>query len=106
MVGKKVSEGILSWKGADLTASFYVGNIDVGANTEEIKDYIESQNVKVVELEDIARRHNRFKSLKLVIKKKDIELIKNADFWPKGIIVRKFFRKSNNDGAAIPSHVQ
>ena len=103
MVGKKVSEGLLSWKGADLTASLYVGNIEVNANTDDIKAYIENQNVKVVELEDIARKHNRFKSLRLVIRKKDFDLIKNPDFWPEGIIVRKFFRKQTTDGAAIPS---
>ena len=37
------------------------------------------------------------------IKKKDLEVIQDPNFWPEGIIVRKFFCKQNTDGAAIPS---
>ena len=103
MIGQKVSSGLMSLKGADLTASLYVGNVDMNFCIDDIRSYIEGQNVTVVELEDIARRHNRFKSFRLCLKKKDFEVIQDPNSWPEGIIVRKFFRKQNTDGTAIPS---
>ena len=66
-----------------------------------MKAGIESQGVGVVSLEEIPRRHNRFKSFKLCIKKKDSDAIKDANFWPEGVVVRRFFFKRNSDGGAI-----
>ena len=103
VIGKKVSDGIISLKGADLTSSLYIGNVDMSFGIDDIRTFIEGQNVTVIELEDIARRHNRFKSFRLCLKRKDMDVIRDPNFWPEGIIVRKFFRKSNNDGAAMPS---
>ena len=94
--------GLRSWKGADLTLSFYVGFADIDSTTDIMKAGIEEQGVGVVELEELTRRHNRFKSFRLVIRKKDVETIKNPDFWPEGIVVRRFFQRTNaNDGNAI-----
>ena len=58
--GKKVSAGLLSWKGADLTRNFYIGYADNSSSLDHIKSGIENQGVKVVDLEEIPRRHNRF----------------------------------------------
>ena len=101
VVGKKVNNGLLSLRGADLTVSLYVGQIDNSFEVNDIRSFIEGQNVNVVELEELVRRHNRFKSVRLCIRKKDMDLIKDPDFWPEGIVVRRFFRKANSDGAAI-----
>ena len=99
VVGKKVNDGLLSLRGADLTVSFYVGQIDNAVVVNDLRTFIEGQNVKVVELEELERKHNRFKSFRLCIRKRDIESIKDADFWPEGIVLRKFFRKHNDGGA-------
>ena len=105
VVGQKVNDGLISLRGAALTASLYIGYVDNSVSLDDLKTYIESLNVNVVELDDIARKHNRFKSFRLCIRKKDLETIKDPNFWPEGIVVRRFFQKSNvNDGRTISSH--
>ena len=101
VVGQKVNDGILSIRGADLTVSLYVGQIDNSYEVNDMKTFIEGQNVKVFELEELARKHNRFKSFRLCIRKKDLDSIKDPNFWPEGIVVRRFFRKQNADGGAM-----
>ena len=96
VVGKKVAGGLLSWRGADLTTNIYVGNFDVQTTLEEVKTGIEAQDVNVVELEEIKRSHNRFKSFRLRIRKADLSMITNADFWPEGVVVRNFFWGKNS----------
>ena len=105
VVGKKVSAGVLSWKGADLTHTYYVGNVDINVTKEDMKQNIEGQGVAVVELEEIPQRHNRSKSFKLCIRRRDAEIIKDDEFWPEGIVVRRFYfsRKKDGDGTAVQS---
>ena len=91
MVGKSVSSGLLSWRGADLTTNVYIGNIDIDASVEEIRAGISNQDVKVVDLEELKRTHNRFKSLRLCIRKADRSKIAVPEFWPDGVVVRNFF---------------
>ena len=105
MIGKKVAQGLLSWKGADLTVNFYVGNVDISTPRDVIKKSIVDQGIDVVELAEIPRRHNRFKSFKLCIRKKDVEKIKDPDFWPEGVVLRRYFRKPNADGDTVLPHV-
>ena len=101
VVGKKVSDGLLSWKGADLTHEFYITKVDIGAAADVLRDWIESQGegVRVVDLEEIPQHHKRFKSFKLVMRKKDAEKIREWA-WPEGVEVRRFFAKSNSGGGA------
>ena len=65
----------MSWRGADLTINFYVGNVDINADVSVIKEDIEAQGAKVIELEELQRRHNRFKSFRLCIKNKRRKLL-------------------------------
>ena len=91
-----------------MTNSFYVGNVNINATPEVMKSNIESQGVGVVEIEEINLRHNRFKSFRICIRRKDIDAIKDADFWPEGIVVQKYFfpktksRQVDDDVAALP----
>lgn len=94
----------MSLKGADLTASLYIGHVSLDASIEDLKKYIEDQNISVIDLTETARKHNRFKSFRLCIKKSDLEPIRDPNFWPEGIVVRRFFHKVNTVGAAIPSN--
>ena len=67
-MGKKVAGGLISWKGADLTTNIYIGYVDVNTSLEEVKEGINSQDVHVVELAELKRSHNRFKSFRLCMK--------------------------------------
>ena len=122
VVGKKVVDGLVSWRGADLTTELYVGNVSVDVSLEEAKTAITNLGVTVVEIEVVGKR-NHFQSFRLRVKRSDMERIKNPDFWPDGIVIRRLFRgrradasggSSNTnekrdaalttDGTAIPQH--
>ena len=91
VVGKRVSQGLMSWKGADLTTNIYIGNVDVSTSTDDVKAGISAQGVEVVELEELKRNHNRFKSFRLCIRKSERPKITVPEFWPEGVIIRNFF---------------
>jgi hypothetical protein len=92
IIGKSVTSGLVSFKGADLTVSRYIGQIDNGVSDEVIKEHVTSKGVTVVELEALPTRHSRFKSFRLTVKKNELVTIENSDFWPEGVILRPFFR--------------
>ena len=62
LIGKKISDGRMSWKGADKTSHFYVGQVHVDEEPQNIVDDIESLGVRVIEFEEIRRIPNRYKS--------------------------------------------
>ena len=75
-----------------MTTNRYIGNVNVGASMEEVRESIASQGVDVIELEELSRRHTRFKSFRLRVKKCEVPKIEDPDFWATGIVVRDFFR--------------
>ena len=62
-----------------MTHEFYITKVDIDAAVGVMRDWIESQGegVRVVDLEEIPQHHKRFKSFKLVIRKKDAENIRD-----------------------------
>lgn len=92
VIGKRVNDGQISWRGADMTVSRYIGNVDMEAQSDDIRTFIEGKGVRVIELEQNTTQHQRFKSFRLCIKKGDIEKIDNPDFWPQDVKVRQYFR--------------
>ena len=102
IIGKQVSAGLRSWKGADLTTELYLGYFDNGTTIDQVKFNFEDQNVRVVNLEQLKTQHSKFKSFKICIRKKDMATVKSDNFeLPEGVVVRYFFQKRNNDGAPI-----
>ena len=86
-----MSDGRLSWKGADLTANYYIGRVNVDVDPKMIVDDIESLGVKIVEFERLELKHNRFKSFRLCIRKSDFSKLLIEDFWPEEVILDRFF---------------
>ena len=70
--------------------------VDIESITEQIKADVESQGLKIVELEETQRRHNRYKSFRLCIRKSDIDKMKENIQWPDGIEIQRFFHRANN----------
>ena len=103
---KSVKNGLVSVKGADLTVNRYVGRWHNDVTKAAVSDFISKQNVVVVELEDLPTKHGRFKSFRLRIKKTDLSLIEDENFWPEGVILSPFFRgkdEKTRDVGAIGS---
>ena len=93
-------DGLVSWRGADLTTELYIGNVSLDVTVEDARAAIREMGVGVVELEPI-RRHHHFQSFRLRLRKADVEKIKNPDFWPDGIVIRRFFRGKGK--STVPS---
>ena len=91
VIGKKVSGGEVSWRGADLTVPRYIGRVALGTTTEDVKSLLIDNGVDVVSLDPLSLKHNRFLSFKLVIKKSQLPLIENPDFWPEGVMVGRWW---------------
>ena len=45
VIGKKVNAGVVSWKGADLTITKYIGRCAMGTTTDDIKATLEANSV-------------------------------------------------------------
>ena len=101
IIGKNVSDGLLSINGVDLTISRYIGRIANGTNLSDLKGYIEGQGVNIVALEQLATKHDSFQSYKLVVRRVDLAKIEDENFWPTGVVIRRFFKpkQSSADGA-------
>lgn len=82
-----------------MTINRYLGNIDMDAKTDEIRTFIEGKGVKVIELEQNATKHQRFKSYRLRIRKADVSKTDDPEFWPTDVMVRQYFRpKTTRNG--------
>jgi arginyl-tRNA synthetase len=92
VIGRKVSSGLMTFKGADLTVDFYVGRLDLGVDCEMLKSELEKEGIRALEVDNLTCAHGHFKSFKVSIRKSQIHLMKNPAIWPDGVLVRKFFR--------------
>ena len=99
VIGKNVSNGLMSFKGADLTISQYIGRVSNGTTIQNVRDYVTHRNVEIVDLEQLSTRHDQFQSYKLVVKKTELEKIEREDFWPEGVLSRRFFQPRQRDSA-------
>ena len=99
VIGKKIVEGLVSWRGADLTTDLWIGNVDSSASYEEVKMAITQLGVDIVELEELERR--RSKSFRLRIRRSELPKIKDPNFWPNGVVVRRYFPKRAKDDAIV-----
>ena len=97
IIGKKVNEGLLSVKGADLTVNKYIGRLHNDVTIEGMREFLDSQKVTVVELEQLETKHDRFKSFRLRVKRDDLKIIEEHDFWPEGVLCGPFFRPKASD---------
>lgn len=81
-------------------AYFYVGNINPQTGKEEVLHYIKSKrpNDDFV-LEELPMRDGAVsRAFKLITDYELIEVINKPDFWPQGVIVKKFFRIAKKQG--------
>ena len=103
VVGKKVVDGLVSCRGADLTQNVYLGQFDISCTYDAVKTSIETQGVNVVELEMLKLSHQRFKSFRLCLRKNDMPRILDPEFWPAGVVVRRFWRGKTAQSSSVPS---
>jgi hypothetical protein len=97
IIGKNINTGLVSWKGADLTVSRYIGRVANGTSTEEIAEFLKQSDVTVIELTRHETKYSFFQSYiisyKLVIRKSDLSKIEDENFWPQEVVVRRYFTR-------------
>ena len=110
-IGKKVSNGELSWGGVELLTHRYIGNVRHDVTAAMIAEDLRRRDVEVVSLvENDVKKHSRYKSFKLSVKRCDSGKIDVEDFWPSNVVVRRWHNprhskpgQDGNDGASALS---
>lgn len=90
VVGKKVVDGLVSFRGADLTTEVYVGNVANNTSIDDVRQSISDMGVDVIEIESVGKRRH-FQSFRLRIKKVHLQILKDPNVVPDGIVIRRFF---------------
>ena len=79
-------------KGAPLPSrDIFVFRVDRYATEDELKGFIIDNGVPVRELTCVSHADAKYKSFKLTVSVKDVEKVFDEDFWPCGIMVRRYF---------------
>lgn len=81
-------------------AYLYVGNINPQTTKGEVLQYIKSRraNDEVV-LEELPMRENAYsRAFKLIIDFNLMDVFNKPEFWPQGVIVKRFFRVTRRPG--------
>ena len=99
VIGKAVSSGAMSFRGADLTIHRFIGRVHPDVNVDSLKTDLENIGISVLDLQLNESKLSRFKSFHLTAKRSDAEKIDNPDTWPENVVVRRFFlpRKKAED---------
>ena len=75
----------------------YIGRIHNDTTIDDLRQYIVSRNVTVVELEPLKTKHQRFQSFRFRAKREDLERLEDQDFWPQGVLFSSYFRSKGEE---------
>ena len=97
-----------------MLAHRYIGNVRHDVTAAMIEEDLKRRDVEVVSLvENDVRKHTRYKSFKLSVKRNDSVKIDVEDFWPSNVVVRRWHNPrqprpghEGNDGASAQSTEQ
>ena len=68
--------------------SYHISNIDIDVTTNDIYNYMDEGKVKCTHIR--VYYGNSVASARVNIHESDIDIVENCDFWPEGIICRKW----------------
>ena len=75
----------------------YVGGCSTETTSTGIVSFCDNQNIKIESIDELNSRNKFKKSFKIAINNYDRDTVLNEDFWPLGIVFRRFFHpKSTN----------
>ena len=70
----------------------FVGGCNPGTTTKNIRDYCVSNGVTLKKCENLESKSEWSCSFKISVEASDRDKLLTGEFWPQGIVVRKFFR--------------
>lgn len=75
----------------------FIYRVQKGTEEKDVVDYLESNNITVRGLSKTSAVEAKFESFKLETTVSNLHQVLNANFWPSGICVRKYFTRRNKD---------
>lgn len=85
-------------------AHLYIGNVNPNASKDVIDDYIRERLPDTAYvLEDLPRRDGAIsRAYKLSLDFSLLETLNKPEFWPQGVVVKRFFRPRNPQQGGVP----
>lgn len=102
VVGAALSSDL---KGADKLYEFYCGFWSTNADKESVSEYI-NKFARVSKIEELTVKHSHYKSFHVSVSSKYNDLMLDANNWPSGVRVKRFFfssGKRSNDQNGLKS---
>ena len=98
ILGSREKETSDDFFGAPRTMDIYVGGCDLSSTKEKLITYCKKKvTLTTIQCEELVTRSDRYKSSKVSIDLNDKSKLMSSEFWPSGIIVRKFYKPRNSD---------
>ena len=82
-----------SFRGAPQTLDIFVFRCEKDVTCEKVKDYIEQNNINVLDIECISSSEARYRSFRVTLPKHARDDVMECNFWPDGVGVRVFRKK-------------
>ena len=105
VIGRKPSSGVMSWGGANLTTECYIGRVGMDVTADDIMSDLVKLDVGAISVDENDPgkfSRGRYKSFKLVVKETSFAKLNSPDFWPEGVVFRRFHRPRPRD---VSGHV-
>ena len=87
-------------KGApEPSRDLFVYRVEKGTEIGDIEEYLTSKHTSCRSVAKVSNPDAKFDSFKVEIKASDMSHLLDANFWPMGICVRRFFKPRVNNSA-------
>ena len=64
---------------------------------DDIDEYLRDRNITPRAVEKVSHAEARHASFRVELQMKDLKTLLNGEFWPEGVYVRRYYRRSNRD---------
>lgn len=82
---------------ADLPSGVYLSRLNKATTANDIKEYIRTKGEECMDVQILSQKHDlEFSSFKVLVPKQKINVFLKNDFWPAGIIFRRFRERPVN----------
>ncbi|KAJ2949547.1 hypothetical protein O0L34_g15466 [Tuta absoluta] len=89
--------GSIKLQAADMPASIYLSRLKKTISKDDIKEYIHEKGESCIDVQSLQQRDEvDFKSYKIVVLKDKLNIFLEKEFWPSGIIFRRFRERITN----------
>ena len=82
-----------AFKGAPRKLELFVFNVEKETDMTALKDFMQEEHVKVLEMECVSHIDSWTKSFRVLLTADDPKCTLDADFWPVGVECRLYFKK-------------